>query len=524
LKKLVLFGIISLIGLALSLNYFDEASARNEDPTSECRSGQVLILRIAHNDYVCTESATAQRWQDIGVGRIVESTDITKTCLGRQVGMTNINTGAVTCIDEYRVNTLEKRGWVEISQLDETEVPSEQLPATEVSDPRLEDVGECKTGFVALENPHNGLVFCSQQSSVQQFLSIGWVTLDDVPTSIKEYRFPVQTECRTGEAELKNWGSGHVICTIPANVDTLLSEGWEFFTPPPLSDSDLALIRQIEPETTVDPRFEMEEECPVGNVFLENPSNGFIHCANKFSVPTLLLQGWVMLEGIPTSETDYHFPHLGKCEVGEAELKHSSTGHIICTAPDNVDSLLSEGWEFFTPPELSDLEIQSLLNIEKEIQDASYTANLEVFETDTQDVYRVIFQGCAKDSSIRDPIISITSDTQQQKIQLTSTLHRNDCAWGATHIRALDPSTIKAQTVEFGDNENLAALEEKIQELREQVEKERQELVSIKNTSYNTHQQYIDAVREQSAKLDSLGRELRTLASQYYTYMFYLHR
>ena len=149
---------------------------------------------------------------------------------------------------------------------------------------------------------------------------------------------------------------------------------------------------------------------------------------------------------------------------------------------------------------------------------------MEIIETDKQDVYQVIFQECAGNTTVRDPVILITSDTQHQKIQLIDTLHRNDCTWGVTHIRALDPSTIKAQTVEFGDNENLVALEEKIQELQQQVEEERQELVRVKNMNFDTHQDYIDAVREQADNLRSVGRELRSLTSEYYTILYYLHR
>ena len=362
-------GIISVLQMADALEARQERLASQPSET-ECRTGQTLVFQIRHNQFVCTSQATAERWQQLGLAKIVEQVEV-----------------------------------VQVPE-DETEIPSEQLPATEVSDPR----------------------------------------------------------------------------------------------------------------------FEMEEECPGANIFLQNPSNGLIHCANTFSVPTFLLQGWVILDDIPTSETDYHFPHLTKCEEGEAELKHSSSGDVICISQDKVDSLISEGWEPFTPPELSDLEIQSLLNIEEEIQDAPYTTNLEILETDEQDVYRVIFQECAEDTTIRDPVISITSDTQQRKIQLVNTLHRNDCTWAVTHIRASDPSTIKVQAVEFGDNENLVALEQKIQELQQQVEKESQELGRVKNMNFDTHQDYIDAVREQADKIDSVGRELKSLTSEYYTYMFYLHR
>ena len=362
-------GIIPVLPMADALEARQERLASQPSET-ECRTGQTLVFQIRHNQFFCTSQATAERWQQLGLAKIVEQ--------------------------------------IEVAQVreDETEIPSEQLPATEVSDPR----------------------------------------------------------------------------------------------------------------------FEMEKECPGGNVFLENPSNGFIHCANIFSVPKLLLQGWITLDNVPTSETDYHFPHLTKCEEGEAELKHSSSGDVICISQDKVDSLISEGWEPFTPPELSDLEIQSLLNIEEEIQDAPYTTNLEIFETDEQDVYQVIFQECAEDTTIRDPVISITSDTQQQEIQLIDTLHRNDCVWAVTQIRALDPTSIKVQAVEFGDDESISSLEQKIEELKQKVEKESQELVRVKNMNYNHHQEYIDAVKEQSDKLQSVRRELKSITSEYYTYMYRLHR
>ena len=149
---------------------------------------------------------------------------------------------------------------------------------------------------------------------------------------------------------------------------------------------------------------------------------------------------------------------------------------------------------------------------------------MEIVETDEQDVYQVIFQECAEDTTIRDPVISITSDTQQQEIQLIDTLHRNDCVWAVTQIRALDPTSIKVQAVEFGDDESISSLEQKIEELGQKVEKESQELVRVKNMNYNHHQEYIDAVKEQSDKLQSVRRELKSITSEYYTYMYRLHR
>ncbi len=41
---------------------------------------------------------------------------------------------------------------------------------------------------------------------------------------------------------------------------------------------------------------------------------------------------------------------------------------------------------------------------------------------------------------------------------------------------------------------------------------------------YISHQEYIDAVKEQSDKLQDAGRELKRVTAEYYEYMYRHHR
>lgn len=407
MKKFVLLGIISLVSITLLVSYFDESFASITDPRTECGEGQVLAQRIAHNDYVCLDSDTAQRWETIGIARIVDPTHLERTCFQRQIALRNLNTGIVSCFDAYKAKSLLTKGWTH---------------------------------------------------------AIGEKVLRQRPD-------------------------------------------------------------KIETETTALPDTRLrEKECKTGNILLENPSNGYVFCSKRSSVPNFLALGWITTDTVPTSETEYYLPHLTECQEGDAELKHSSTGHVICINQDKVDNLISEGWALFTPPELPDVESQKIEDIDDEQPAEPPTAtNLEIIETDEQDVYRVIFQECASGDDIRDPIIQISSDTQQLTVQMIETLHRNDCRWVARDIRASDPSTIQISTVDFIDDDNVEALEEKIASLEQKVDEESAKLGQVKKMRFISHQDYIDAVKEQSDKLQDTGRELKRVTAEYYEYMYRHH-
>jgi len=72
-KYAILLAIVPLFLIAMSPYFFgDTDAAIQKDSETECREGQVLLLRFSGNDYVCISEPTAKTWESLGLGEIVK--------------------------------------------------------------------------------------------------------------------------------------------------------------------------------------------------------------------------------------------------------------------------------------------------------------------------------------------------------------------------------------------------------------------------------------------------------------------
>ena len=158
-----------------------------------------------------------------------------------------------------------------------------------------------------------------------------------------------------------------------------------------------------------------------------------------------------------------------------------------------------------------------------------FVQELEILkDPNRDDVYTYVFNVCIDEAgdgmdSIRDPTIIITSDKDTRRLQLERVFLANECVGGVEKIRADDPNSIKAEIVTFGNQDTIFEMEQRIEELKRKAEQEHKELRVIMSTNYPHHQDYIDAMKEQTDKLWLTRKQLQTTTEQYYQIMRYMH-
>jgi len=158
-----------------------------------------------------------------------------------------------------------------------------------------------------------------------------------------------------------------------------------------------------------------------------------------------------------------------------------------------------------------------------------FVQELEILkDPNREDVYTYVFNICIDEAgdgmdSIRDPSIIITSDKDKRILQLERVFLANECVGGVSKIRADDPNSIQAKILTYGNNDKLVEMEQRIKDLQALAEQQQQELRVIMQTNFPHHQDYIDAMNEQTDKLWQTRRQLQTITEQYYEIMRYIH-
>lgn len=163
LFTIFLIGTISMLPMADAVERYAGTDASKIE--MECREGQILIFKFTANTQLCTSAATAEMWEQMGVGQIVRSpidgnsmdqsttpmettTDILDTenheviSPDQQVenGITKEDvickseltlmirsSGSPACVQMDSIKELESRGWIVIEQTHE-DVKQEEEP------------------------------------------------------------------------------------------------------------------------------------------------------------------------------------------------------------------------------------------------------------------------------------------------------------------------------------------------------------------------------------------------------------
>ncbi len=125
---------------------------------------------------------------------------------------------------------------------------------------------------------------------------------------------------------------------------------------------------------------------------------------------------------------------------------------------------------------------------------------------------------------IIDPKVMLSSDLERKPLYLTHVFHSDECFGAVEKIRANDPDSIQAEIVAYGNYTVIKEMEEKIEELENESNKLQLEIRELsKNKFPETHQKYIDDMREKSDALFKTQKLLQKETAKYYEIMRYLH-
>ncbi len=125
---------------------------------------------------------------------------------------------------------------------------------------------------------------------------------------------------------------------------------------------------------------------------------------------------------------------------------------------------------------------------------------------------------------IIDPKVMLYSDLEQKPLYLKHVFHSNECFGAVEKIRANDPDSIEAEIVAYGNYTVIKEMEEKIEDLENTSNKLQLEIRELsKNKFPETHQKYIDDMREKSDALFKTQKLLQKETARYYEIMRYLH-
>ncbi len=105
---------------------------------------------------------------------------------------------------------------------------------------------------------------------------------------------------------------------------------------------------------------------------------------------------------------------------------------------------------------------------------------MSVLDSKTSGVYDAVFEVCAGESTIRLPMVTVTSDKQSLKVKLGDKISANSCQMTSVRIEANDKSTIVAEPTGNAESSSKASdLEVNIVSLQQELTNEKESLRTL---------------------------------------------
>lgn len=105
---------------------------------------------------------------------------------------------------------------------------------------------------------------------------------------------------------------------------------------------------------------------------------------------------------------------------------------------------------------------------------------MSVLDSKTSGVYDAVFEVCAGESTIRLPMVTVTSDKQSLKVKIGDKISANSCQMTSVRIEANDKSTIVAEPTGNAESSNKASrLEINIVSLQQELTNEKESLRTL---------------------------------------------
>lgn len=155
-----------------------------------------------------------------------------------------------------------------------------------------------------------------------------------------------------------------------------------------------------------------------------------------------------------------------------------------------------------------------------------YHKDIEIIPDPNRDgVFNFIGNVCVdSDSEIMDPKVMLYSDLEQLPLWLNHVYSSDECFGAVQKINAIDPDSIHAKIVSYGNYSVIEDMEQKIEELKSLQAQQQEELQKIRSDKfYDKHQDQIDDLRRVSDRMFETQKELQKETADYYNTLAYLH-
>lgn len=155
-----------------------------------------------------------------------------------------------------------------------------------------------------------------------------------------------------------------------------------------------------------------------------------------------------------------------------------------------------------------------------------YHKDIEIIPDPNRDgVFNFIGNVCVdSDSEIMDPKVMLYSDLEQLPLWLNHVYSSDECFGAVQKINAIDPDSIHAKIVSYGNYSVIEDMEQKIEELKSLQAQQQEELQKIRSDKfYDKHQDQIDDLRRVSDRMFDTQKELQKETADYYNTLAYLH-
>ena len=336
--------------------------------------------------------------------------------------------------------------------------------------------------------------------------------------------------CDTGLFKVVKAGTDSIACVKPSSVSKLVSKGWA------KSVDESALSSAVNRQSIELGKINILGTFPiktnVGKLASGAPISSYdlvfeICATSPIYAPDVLIKS--------DSETKRYelveMVQAGSCVLSATNIKAADQKSImitiqnkgdisekIATLQKDLDSLKEElsitrqSLKFFDKPETQQqgqkvAELRKQINDKREelyrilfavhasptskqkIEKMTFTGSviegnsakiMSVLDSKTPNVYDAIFEACAGESTIRLPIVTVTSDKQSLKVKLGDKISANTCQMTSVKIEAEDKGTIVAVPTGNAESSSKAAnLEVNIVSLQQELTKEKEALKTL---------------------------------------------
>jgi hypothetical protein len=173
------------------------------------------------------------------------------------------------------------------------------------------------------------------------------------------------------------------------------------------------------------------------------------------------------------------------CKANLYKIIKKSTGAASCVKPETAKKLIAKGWA-------KSVDIAKIDQFIQAIKDRTAIGTIKKQAVIKQAVtpgiassnpgvssYHVVFEVCAKESTIRLPEVIVSSDSETRYVKLAERIPANTCEINAAKIKAADKETIQlALANKGGVTAKITELENKVNSLSEMLTAERSKLSS----------------------------------------------